>query len=263
MARARRCRRPWGVGHRVLRPPCAALRRRPAAARARARRALRARRAPAPARPPPRRRLCDRIAAAARAVRRAPRRRRSPARSVGNRAPRAARRRRARRVARACLERGPAMTTRSPDAETERRIALVADLRAMPELAPRRLVGTAIVFNTMSEDLGGFREVIAPSAIERTLHEKLDVRALVEHDPGRVLGRLAAPPSWDMVDDTPVRTIHDMRVREISVVAFPAFTATDVSVAQRSLADWQASGAPPPWRPSRAWRARRLRLAAG
>jgi len=202
------------------------------------------------------------------------------------------------------------MTTRSPDAETERRIALVADLRAMPELAPRRLVGTAIVFNTMSEDLGGFREVIAPSAIERTLHEKLDVRALVEHDPGRVLGRLtagtlrlyrtktalraeidvpetsfgddtlesvtrgdvsgmsfafrlAAPPSWDMVDDTPVRTIHDMRVREISVVAFPAFTATDVSVAQRSLADWQASGAPPPWRPSRAWRARRLRLAAG
>lgn len=52
-----------------------------------------------------------------------------------------------------------------------------------------RLVGYAAVFNSLSHDLGGFREQIAPGAFTRTLKENKDVLALVEHDTNRVLAR--------------------------------------------------------------------------
>lgn len=57
----------------------------------------------------------------------------------------------------------------------------------------RRIRGTAIVFNSLSEVLGGiFREKIAPEAVDRTLRQALDVRALVDHDPSKILGRTKA-----------------------------------------------------------------------
>jgi len=56
----------------------------------------------------------------------------------------------------------------------------------------RRVRGVAIVFDTLSEDLGFFREQIAPEAVDRTLREALDVRALVDHDPSKILGRTRA-----------------------------------------------------------------------
>jgi HK97 family phage prohead protease len=56
----------------------------------------------------------------------------------------------------------------------------------------RLIRGYAIVFNTLSADLGGFREIITPEAVDRTLRERLDVRALVDHDPSKVLGRTTA-----------------------------------------------------------------------
>jgi HK97 family phage prohead protease len=70
--------------------------------------------------------------------------------------------------------------------DVERRA--VADV----SLAGRQLQGYAVVFNTLSADLGGFREVIMPEAVDRTLREGLDVRALVDHDTAKVLGRTAA-----------------------------------------------------------------------
>jgi hypothetical protein len=59
-------------------------------------------------------------------------------------------------------------------------------------LAQRKIVGYAVMFNELSGDLGGFREVIVPEAVDRTLREALDVRALVDHDPSKVLGRTTA-----------------------------------------------------------------------
>lgn len=53
----------------------------------------------------------------------------------------------------------------------------------------RRLRGYAIVFNQRSVNLGGFVEIIVSSAVDRTLREALDVRALVDHDTSKVLGR--------------------------------------------------------------------------
>ena len=151
--------------------------------------------------------------------------------------------------------------------------------------------GYAIVFNSQSEDLGGFREVIAPAAVDRALAEGHDVRALIDHDSGKILGRSKSgtlqmtkdehglkvrisPPdttyardlmkvvergdvsgmsfafitpeggdSWTRSDSgTPLRTVTDLYLRDVSVVTYPAYPATEVAV--RSLEEFTKSEQP-------------------
>jgi HK97 family phage prohead protease len=56
----------------------------------------------------------------------------------------------------------------------------------------RQIRGYAIVFDSLSVALGGFRERILPEAVNRTLREGLDVRALVDHDSSKIIGRVTA-----------------------------------------------------------------------
>ena len=74
--------------------------------------------------------------------------------------------------------------------EQERRYLKTSELRITGgDDKPQKIVGYPAVFNKLSENLGGFREKIAPGAFTTTLGDGDDVRALVDHDPSRVLGR--------------------------------------------------------------------------
>ena len=144
-----------------------------------------------------------------------------------------------------------------------------------------RLVGHAAVFNSLSEDLGGFREKIAPGAFAATI-KTADVRALWNHDPNFVLARtksgtlrlrederglwfeadLLDEPferslikkiergditqnsfgfrvmpdgqNWAMEDGALIRTLTNVDLFDVSPVAYPAYTQTDLGV--RNLA---------------------------
>jgi HK97 family phage prohead protease len=54
------------------------------------------------------------------------------------------------------------------------------------------LEGYAAVFDVVSRNLGGFVESLAPSAFDRALRDGADVRALINHEPARILGRTTA-----------------------------------------------------------------------
>jgi HK97 family phage prohead protease len=63
------------------------------------------------------------------------------------------------------------------------------DLRAV---SPGKLAGYAAVFNSQSRDLGGFVERILPGAFKHSLTKPDNIRALLEHDPQRLLGRVGS-----------------------------------------------------------------------
>lgn len=52
--------------------------------------------------------------------------------------------------------------------------------------------GYAAVFNSLSQDLGGFRETIKPGAFQSALRNSPDVKFLVDHDRNRMLARTSA-----------------------------------------------------------------------
>jgi uncharacterized protein len=70
----------------------------------------------------------------------------------------------------------------------ERR-SLVSELRAESQGDEMAIAGYAALFNSLSKDLGGFKERIAPGAFTRSLASGADVKALVNHDPSQLLGR--------------------------------------------------------------------------
>jgi HK97 family phage prohead protease len=80
----------------------------------------------------------------------------------------------------------------------------------------------AIVFNALSEDLGGFREKIDPGALTRTLRENPDIRALHEHQAARILGRTTAGTLDLRIEQQGLRALIDLS---------DAPTATDVGAA--------------------------------
>lgn len=65
----------------------------------------------------------------------------------------------------------------------------IRSLRGIEEASEGKLYGYAALFDSLSEDLGGFREIIRPGAFADSLRDYPDVRALAQHDSRMVLGR--------------------------------------------------------------------------
>ncbi len=142
----------------------------------------------------------------------------------------------------------------------------------------KTLVGYAAVFNSRSEDLGSFVEIIAPGAFTKTLQENRKIKALAHHEWDQVLGAVSSgtlrlktdevglhvevdPPNTtyanDLVEsvsrgdidgmsfafepiideweynretDQYTRTLKEVRLFEVSFVAYPAYSATTVAL---------------------------------
>lgn len=164
--------------------------------------------------------------------------------------------------------------------DIELRFVTVDELRSTPaaEGKPATLAGYAAVFGSTSEDLGGFREIIAPGAFRDALAGGGDIRALFSHDPDQLLGRTSSGTlrlreddkglafdldvpdttyardmmemvkrkdirgmsfgfrtpkggdSWAKAGGALIRTLHNIGLGEISVVASPAYRDTSLSV---------------------------------
>ena len=82
----------------------------------------------------------------------------------------------------------------------ERRMCAASEMRVQGNRKPV-LEGYAAVFNSLSEEMWGFRERILPGAFTRTLKENADVRCLINHDPNLVLGRTRASTLRLMEDE--------------------------------------------------------------
>ena len=174
-----------------------------------------------------------------------------------------------------------------PEVET-RGLALKPELRSEGE--KRTIVGYAATFGAAADIGGMFREVIAPGAFAASLASE-DVRALYDHDPGRVLGRMSAGTlrlrederglaveidlpdtsdgrdvetllargdldgmsfgfvaerqTWDETTTPPTRTLEQVRLYEVSAVAWPAYGGTSLALRsmQSALGDRQAAEA--------------------
>jgi HK97 family phage prohead protease len=185
--------------------------------------------------------------------------------------------------------------------EVERRS--VREVRAKDDA---KIEGYAAVFNSLSEELFGFREIIMPGAFDRALREGHDVRALVNHDPNQILGRTKSgtlklsvderglmaeidPPdtqaardaltsikrgdidgmsfafrtitdNWRMEDGEQIRELVDVELLDVSVVAYPAYSATQVSA--RAIEHARTKLEPPPAGVPNEVNAARLKMAA-
>jgi HK97 family phage prohead protease len=60
------------------------------------------------------------------------------------------------------------------------------------QASPGKLAGYAAVYNSHSQDLGGFVERVLPGAFRQSLASPDNIRALLEHDPQRLLGRVGS-----------------------------------------------------------------------
>jgi len=78
----------------------------------------------------------------------------------------------------------------------------------MEEGETMNVVGHASVYNTMSEDLGGFREIIAPGAFDDVLDN--DVRALINHDGNLILARTTSGTLKLSTDEKGLKYEFDM-----------------------------------------------------
>jgi HK97 family phage prohead protease len=105
--------------------------------------------------------------------------------------------------------------------------------------AGKRIVGHAAVFNSLSEDLGGFREKILPGCFAASIGAD-NIRALIEHDAARIIGRNVAGTLRLAEDDVGLAVGIDLvdtaRARDL-IVDMECGNLTQMSFAFRTISD--------------------------
>ena len=131
--------------------------------------------------------------------------------------------------------------------EIERR-SLAAELRAVEDAASKKkkIVGYAAKYNSLSGDLGGFREIIMPGAFDRAIRDGHDVRALWNHNSDLVLGRTKSGTLRLSTDAEGLKIDNDMPDTQAARDALVSIERGDVdqmSFAFRTLSDnWRTEG---------------------
>lgn len=110
-------------------------------------------------------------------------------------------------------------------------------IRAADDEAARlQFRGRAIVYDSLSEDMGGWRERIVPGAATRTLAQSPDVRFLINHDPNLLLARTAAGTATLVEDDGGVLVEADMA--DVSYARDLAVSLERGDITQMSFGFW-------------------------
>jgi HK97 family phage prohead protease len=137
------------------------------------------------------------------------------------------------------------------NSQTIRRMFVVDGLRIEERVKgkPRSIFGHAAVFNQWSEDLGGFREQIAPGAFTESIAGRDDVRALINHNPDLLLGRNLAG-TLRLAEDARGLAIEidppDTQVARDLLVSMERGDITQMSFAFSTLDDsWETRGKQP------------------
>lgn len=104
------------------------------------------------------------------------------------------------------------MEIRSTGNELEIRLTEGDDIEVRAGIGeqPPRLVGYAAVYNSLSADLGGFKERILPGAFKGAVTGNGDIRALVDHDSTKLLGRTSNGTLRVMEDERGLRVEVDL-----------------------------------------------------
>lgn len=130
--------------------------------------------------------------------------------------------------------------------QTEQRAFLASELRieSRDGVLPK-IRGHAAVFNELSEDLGGFRERIAPGAFSESV-KRDDIRALFNHDPNFLLGRNRAGTLELSEDATGLEVIIDPPDAQFArdlLVSIERGDISQMSFGFRTLLDeWEFQG---------------------
>jgi HK97 family phage prohead protease len=80
-----------------------------------------------------------------------------------------------------------------------RSLTQTIEVRSDEDEQSNAITGYALKFNRWSEDLGGFKEIISPEALNGT--DMSDVRALIDHNSSSIIGRTTAGSLSLEVDD--------------------------------------------------------------
>jgi HK97 family phage prohead protease len=106
----------------------------------------------------------------------------------------------------------------------------------------RVIRGHGSVFNSLSEDLGGFREIIHTGAFDKAL-AKSDIRCLINHDANLILGRNTSGTLEVSIDETGLR--YSCELPDTSYARDLSVSLDRGDISQSSFAfsmDWEREG---------------------